>query len=183
MPNAAPPRVGLTLGKYAPLHRGHQLVIETALAEMDHVIVIVYDCPEVTPIALPVRAGWIRRLYPAVKVIEAWDGPREVGDTPAIQRMHERYVIDTLGIRGISHFYSSEFYGAHMSRALGAYRPASGCGAPACADLRHRDPSKPQRQPALPAPTGLRRSCCRTNVSEHQITLRRARSRKAFTRS
>jgi hypothetical protein len=30
---------GLTLGKYAPLHRGHQLVIETALAEMDETLV------------------------------------------------------------------------------------------------------------------------------------------------
>ena len=31
---------GLTLGKYAPLHRGHQLVIETALAEMDETLVL-----------------------------------------------------------------------------------------------------------------------------------------------
>ena len=91
-------RVGLTLGKYAPLHQGHQLVIETALAEMERVIVIIYDCPEITPIALPVRAGWIRRLYPSVELVEAWDGPLEVGDTPAIRQMHEQYVIDTLGI-------------------------------------------------------------------------------------
>ncbi len=32
---------GLTLGKYAPLHRGHQLVIETGLAETDEMVVIV----------------------------------------------------------------------------------------------------------------------------------------------
>ena len=30
-----PVKRGLTLGKYAPLHRGHQSVIETGLAEMD----------------------------------------------------------------------------------------------------------------------------------------------------
>jgi cytidyltransferase-like protein len=113
-------RIGLTLGKYAPLHQGHQLVIETALSEMDHVIVIIYNCPETTPIALPIRASWIRRLYPSVELVEAWDGPLEVGDTPAIRQLHERYVIDTLGISGVTHFYSSEFYGAHMSQALGA---------------------------------------------------------------
>jgi NadR type nicotinamide-nucleotide adenylyltransferase len=117
IPNA---KVGLTLGKFAPLHAGHQLVLETALAEMDRVIAIIYDCPEVTEIPLPVRAGWIRRLYPAVELVEAWDGPLEVGDTPAIKRMHENYVIERLGIRGVTHFYSSEFYGEHMSRALGA---------------------------------------------------------------
>ena len=33
---------------------------------------------------------------------------------------HERYVIDALRIHGITDFYSSEPYGEHMSRALGA---------------------------------------------------------------
>ena len=42
---------GLTLGKFAPFHRGHQFVVETALAEMDEVIVIIYDAPETTPIS------------------------------------------------------------------------------------------------------------------------------------
>jgi HTH-type transcriptional regulator, transcriptional repressor of NAD biosynthesis genes len=111
---------GLTLGKYAPLHRGHQLVIETALAEADELVVIIYDCPEATRVPLNVRADWIRRLYPQVRVIEAWDGPTEVGDAPDICRRHEDYVIRRLGISGVTHFYSSEFYGEHMSRALGA---------------------------------------------------------------
>lgn len=113
-------KVGLTLGKFAPLHRGHQYLIETALAEMDHLIVLVYDQPETTPVPLPVRAGWIQRLYPTVEVIPCWDGPRMVGDSPTIQRLHEDYILRVLGGRQVTHFYSSEFYGAHMSRALGA---------------------------------------------------------------
>jgi NadR type nicotinamide-nucleotide adenylyltransferase len=111
---------GLTLGKYAPLHRGHQFVIETALSEMDETLVIVYDAPETTSVPLAVRCGWIRTLYPSVRVIEAWDGPTEVGYTAELMRAHEGYVIDALGISGITHFYSSEPYGEHMSRALGA---------------------------------------------------------------
>ncbi|CAG0989359.1 Trifunctional NAD biosynthesis/regulator protein NadR [Anaerolineales bacterium] len=111
---------GLTLGKFAPLHKGHQLVIETALAEMDEMSVIVYDAPETTPVPLNVRSDWIRELYPTVKVIEAWDGPTEVGSTPEIKQRHEKYVIEHLKVSGITHFYSSEFYGEHMSAALGA---------------------------------------------------------------
>lgn len=111
---------GLTLGKFAPLHRGHQRLIETALAEVDELAVIVYDCPETTAIPLSVRAGWLRALYPAAQVIEAWDGPTEVGDTPEIRRAHERYIVERLKVGRVTHFYSSEFYGAHMSRALGA---------------------------------------------------------------
>lgn len=111
---------GLALGKFAPLHRGHQRLIETGLAETDEMIVIVYDAPETTAIPLAVRSGWIRALYPAARVLEAWDGPTEVGYAPALMRSHERYVIDVLGVKGVTHFYSSEPYGEHMSRALGA---------------------------------------------------------------
>ena len=113
-------RTGLTLGKFAPLHRGHQLLIERAMEENDQVIVMIYDCPETTKIPLSVRAGWIRRLYPAVEVIEAWDGPREVGDTDEIKRGHEAYILATLAGRNVDAFYSSEFYGEHVSQSLGA---------------------------------------------------------------
>ncbi len=111
---------GLTLGKFAPLHKGHQLLIETALSECDEVTCLVYDSPGVTAIPLGVRAGWIRALYPRVHVIEARDGPSEVGEAPEIRRGHEDYVKERLGIRHVDRFYSSESYGAHMSRALGA---------------------------------------------------------------
>ena len=111
---------GLTLGKYAPLHKGHQLVIETALAEMDEVIIIIYNAPETTNIPLNIRSNWLRKIYPQSKVIEAWDGPTEVGNTPEIKNIHEDYIINKLKIRGITHFYSSEFYGEHVSLALKA---------------------------------------------------------------
>ena len=113
-------RRGLTLGKFAPLHKGHQLLIETALREMDELLVIVYDCPETSLVPLTIRANWIRRLYPTVQVIEAWDGPVEVGDTQEIKTRHEDYVLHHLQLGEITHFYSSEFYGEHMSRSLGA---------------------------------------------------------------
>ena len=110
--------IGLTLGKFAPLHRGHQFVIETALAECDHVIVLVYPAAETT-IPLAIRAGWIRTLYPSVEVIEAWDGPTTVGYTSDITAAHDRYLTGLLGERGITHFFSGEPYGEHVSRALG----------------------------------------------------------------
>ncbi|WP_168122010.1 AAA family ATPase [Paenibacillus sp. HB172176] len=113
-------KIGLTLGKFAPLHKGHQLLIETALEEMDEVIVVIYDSPEVTNIPLNVRAGWIRRLYPEAEVIEGWDGPSDAGHSIEVQRIQERYILGLLGGRSITHFYSSEFYGEHMSKALHA---------------------------------------------------------------
>lgn len=110
----------LVLGKFAPLHRGHQFLIESALAENDRVLVMIYHAPDVTEVPLPVRAGWIRTLYPQIEIIEAWDGPLQVSNAPAIRRQHERYILARLGGRRIDAFYSSEFYGEHVSRALGA---------------------------------------------------------------
>lgn len=114
-------RVGLTLGKFAPLHAGHQYLIETALSQVDHLIVMIYHSPEHTKVPLGKRAQWVHDLYPQVEVIEASDGPMTIGDTPEIQAMHEHYILGKLNGRRITHFLSSEFYGEHMSRALGAH--------------------------------------------------------------
>jgi NadR type nicotinamide-nucleotide adenylyltransferase len=113
-------RLGLTLGKFAPLHRGHQHLIETALAETDHLFVMIYDCPDVTEVPLGVRARWIRDLYPRAEVIEAVGGPTRVGWEPDVTAAHDAYIVRTLAGRRVTHFYSGEFYGAHVSRALGA---------------------------------------------------------------
>lgn len=112
-------KIGLTLGKFAPFHKGHQLVVETALAEMDKVFVLIYDT-DVISIPLSVRAKWIKALYPKVNVIEAFDGPEGYGDTPEIKKVQEDYIIKKLNGQRITHFYNSEFYGDHVSKALNA---------------------------------------------------------------
>ncbi len=54
---------------------------------MDHVIVLIYNCPEIISCPpLNIRAKWIRELYPKVEVIEAWNGPTEIGNTPEIKK-------------------------------------------------------------------------------------------------
>ena len=111
-------KVGLTLGKYAPLHKGHEYVIRTMLQEMDEAIVIIYDTP-VTPIPLQMRSAWIKMLFPDVIVIEAWDGPAGYPYDREGEILEEQYVLSLLGERNITAFYSSEYYGKHMSTALG----------------------------------------------------------------
>ncbi|UQZ32662.1 cytidyltransferase [Paenibacillus sp. PK3_47] len=112
-------KLGLTLGKFAPLHKGHQFMIETALQEVDELIVVIYET-KVTPVPLHIRSGWIRELYPAVRVIEAWDGPDGYSDDREHEIREEQYILGLLDGEQVTHFYSSEFYGRHMSIALGA---------------------------------------------------------------
>jgi NadR type nicotinamide-nucleotide adenylyltransferase len=110
-------KIGLTLGKYAPFHKGHEFVIQTMLDETDEAVVVIYDtlC---TPIPLQIRAGWIRKIFPSVTVIEAWDGPKGCPYDHEYERNQERYILDLLGDINITAFYSSEYYGEHMSKAL-----------------------------------------------------------------
>ena len=59
-------------------------------------------------------------MYPNVEVVLARDGPTTVSDAPEVTRMHDAYLQQLLAGRSITNFYSSEFYGDHVSRGLGA---------------------------------------------------------------
>lgn len=52
--------------------------------------------PETTPIPLPVRDAWMRKLSLQVKLLESWDGPVEVSADPAVAAMHDAYLKDRL---------------------------------------------------------------------------------------
>lgn len=112
-------KTGLTLGKYAPFHKGHQFVFDTALSEVDELVVLIYET-DVTEIPLHIRANWIRNLYPKVEVIECWDGPDGYSNERWFEIIQEEYILKMLNGKKITHFYSSEFYGDHVSKALNA---------------------------------------------------------------
>ncbi len=112
-------KVGLILGKFAPLHKGHQLLIEQALALTDRVIMMVYDRSDVTSIPVRTRANWIRSLYPQVRVVEVPAGPPDSKGEAAIMQQHVDFILNYLP-EPITHLFSSEWYGDYVSRALGA---------------------------------------------------------------
>ena len=71
-------RVGLVAGKFWPPHRGHQLLLEKAAAQVAELLVLVYANPDSATHPAAVRAQWLRELYRA----DAWaDGPH-IGSTP-----------------------------------------------------------------------------------------------------
>lgn len=114
-------KTGLIIGKFAPLHKGHQFLIESALGQVDRLIVLVYDVSALTRVPVGVRMGWIKRLYPEVEVINAGVGPQETGDTPEINQLHIDYAKSKLpaGTK-IDGVFSSEDYGIFLAKALGA---------------------------------------------------------------
>ncbi len=111
-------KTGLTVGKFAPLHRGHQHLIETALTETEHLIGVGNQSTTLTTIQMHVRAGWIRTLYPMVEVLEAPDAPEISGNSPEIRKIHEDFLKTLMAGRRIDVFFSSEPYGDWAAQVL-----------------------------------------------------------------
>lgn len=110
--------IGFTIGKFAPLHKGHQLVIETALKEMDDVYCIIYDT-DIINIDVNQRAAWINKLYPKVNIIFAYDSPKQYGLDEGSVNIQMEYLSKLIKDIPVTHFYSSELYGEKVAKYLG----------------------------------------------------------------
>jgi NadR type nicotinamide-nucleotide adenylyltransferase len=115
-------RRGLVIGKFMPLHRGHQLLIDAALAECDDVTVVVYDSRPagVYPsMSLATRLGWVAQLYPQLEQVVGLPDPLEspANEDPANAAVYAGQ-LEFLG--RFDRFYSSEPAYERFARLLGA---------------------------------------------------------------
>ena len=110
-------KIGFTIGKFAPLHKGHQFLIETALKEMDKVIVVVYDT-DVIDIQTEKRADWIKKLYPNVEIKYAHNPPSQYGLDNESVNIQMKYLTKIMEGETPTHFYSSEKYGASVAKYM-----------------------------------------------------------------
>ena len=110
-------KIGFTIGKFAPLHKGHQFLIETALKEMDELYVVVYDTNLIKN-SVQERADWIKKLYPNVKIIYAFDSPTQYGLDKESVNIQMEYLSKLIKDIPVTHFYSSELYGEKVAEYL-----------------------------------------------------------------
>jgi len=110
-------KIGFTIGKFAPLHKGHQYLIETALKEMDKFYVIIYET-EVIKIPIQTRAEWIRKLYPNVEIIYALNPPKQYGLDEKSVKIQMDYLMPIIQNLNCTYFYSSEKYGEKVATYL-----------------------------------------------------------------
>jgi HTH-type transcriptional repressor of NAD biosynthesis genes len=114
-------RRGLVVGKFCPLHRGHMLVIDAALAACDEVFVISYTNPEFEGCGKAVRESWLQQLYPQVRSL-VLDQALPGNDAPdAVHRDFVGAICRTqLGIC-VDAVFTSEDYGDGFAAALSAF--------------------------------------------------------------
>jgi HTH-type transcriptional regulator, transcriptional repressor of NAD biosynthesis genes len=108
---------GLVVGKFAPLHQGHQRLLETALRECVRVTVLVYSNPDFREMPSHTRAAWLRTLYPRLEVFI----PENPPPNAASDLEHREFVKVWLAARGLTvdAVFTSETYGEGFAAHLG----------------------------------------------------------------
>lgn len=110
-------KIGFTIGKFAPLHKGHQYLIEKGIKEMDKFYVIVYET-DVIDIPIEQRAKWIKDIYPEVHILLAKNPPSQYGLDEKSVKIQMDYLKSILKDIPVTHFYNSEPYGKFVARDL-----------------------------------------------------------------
>lgn len=127
-------RRGLVVGKFAPLHRGHEQVIRRAEAECDEVVMLSYSKPELPGCGPERRAGWLTRLFPAARVIVLAEPetslPANDADDVTQRRFVGEVVVQRVGAP-VDAVFTSEAYGDGFAEELTrCFREAFGAGSP-----------------------------------------------------
>ena len=110
-------KIGFTIGKFAPLHKGHQFLIETAMKEMDEFYIVVYDT-DLIKNSVQERADWIKKLYPKANIIYAFNSPKQYGLDKESVNIQMDYLSKLIKDVPVTHFYSSEPYGEKVAEFL-----------------------------------------------------------------
>lgn len=126
---------GLVVGKFSPLHRGHELVIRRAFELCCEVVLISYSNPELAGCEAERRERWLAQLFPQayrLVVTDDWlwqrfpdrNGSVTVPPDDAEDSVHRRFVgflcAQGLGLT-VDAVFTSEDYGDGFARELTHY--------------------------------------------------------------
>ncbi|MCM5679144.1 AAA family ATPase [Schlegelella sp. S2-27] len=122
-------RTGLVVGKFSPLHLGHEALIHHALSQCDEVVVLGYSVPEFEPCDALRRRQWLHERFPQARSIVLDDATLHAlapGFAPllpngAADSLHQPYLAalltDVLQLR-IDVLFGSEAYVQPTAQAI-----------------------------------------------------------------
>lgn len=137
-PDARRHRLGLVVGKFSPLHKGHEFLISQALARCDELVVLGYSQPELPGCGRLRRQAWLARRFPQVQahVLDddevrrlcarrgvAWQPMPDNTQPDAVQQAYLAWLLQgPVGLRPDAMFGSEAYVApcaARLSQALG----------------------------------------------------------------
>jgi NadR type nicotinamide-nucleotide adenylyltransferase len=124
---------GLVVGKFAPLHKGHEALIAFARAQCDRLVVLSYSKPDLPGCPPERRAAWLAALYPdALRLVlddaalvdfaaRTGQAARTLPDNDAPDEAHRSFVAwvcrAILGLT-VNRVFTSEVYGDGFAASL-----------------------------------------------------------------
>ncbi len=113
---------GLVVGKFCPLHAGHELVIREALARCENVIILSYTSKDFPGCEPERRREWLTKTFPTAKVVVLDRLYCPEDDLPA--DMHRlfcaNYLLNTMQTT-VQAVFTSEDYGVGFANYLSAF--------------------------------------------------------------
>lgn len=116
-------RTGLVVGKFCPLTRGHQYLIDTAISQCDQLIIISYTSQNFENCEPTERERWLKRLYPAAQV-HVFKEDEWVPQDDAPERIHRQFCAQFLlqeHETTVQAVFTSETYGDGFAESLSQY--------------------------------------------------------------
>jgi HTH-type transcriptional repressor of NAD biosynthesis genes len=156
---------GLIVGKFSPLHQGHEWLIRSAQARCEELILFSYSNPEFPGCEPPHRREWLKALFPeAISfVIDGNSGQVPPNDAPDdIQREFVAQLYLKLVNRPLDAVFTSEAYGDGFVRHLNHFFKTK-TTLPARVRHIHGDPARIQ--------VAARGSTIRADVHAHRHLL------------
>ena len=109
--------VGLVLGKFMPLHKGHELLLHFASHCVDTLYVVVDNIID-SPIPGPVRCAWIEQLFPHATVCYIQEPlPQQPNEHPQFWTIWKKCFL-TLLPKKPNYIFASEPYGFKLAEVL-----------------------------------------------------------------
>lgn len=130
-------RRALVVGKFCPLHQGHQLLLDRAQDGCEELLIVSYTKPEFPGIGPARREQWLRALYPQATVVVLDDArlaalcaargiaartlPHNDLDDGDIHRHFMGWLCWTVLALPVDAVFSSEDYGPGFAEVLGEF--------------------------------------------------------------
>ncbi len=108
---------GLIIGKFYPLHLGHQFLIDTALSKVNKLTVIVCQNHHYR-IPVSIRVGWLKSLYPHINIVVIRHDDHLDSTSVDVSAEWAKIVYKKLKFTP-EVVFSSEKYGTYFARYLG----------------------------------------------------------------
>src|SRR5271169_6396399 len=105
-------KYGLVVGKFSPLHRGHEWMINEAEKQCDELLILSYSNPEYRKCEARIRKEWLDARFPSIRsiVLDPASFPTMPNNLSSDEEQQKflGWILDDLLGCSVTHLYANE---------------------------------------------------------------------------